>query len=475
MTLCKIFYSWQSDLPNNTNRGLINQVLENVTKALKAEDPTIEIILDQDTRDELGSPDIAETIFRKIQEADIFVADISIINSPSEFRPCPNPNVLIELGYALATHGHSRIVLINNSAYGKPEDAPFDIKGRTILSYACTTDQADKASVRKPLENALKGKITGFISAIKKGQAEAQRATEEQDVVQVIRAIEEGNPNQQKAVTQRYMKSFIKRVKAFAPVYKEDEPYEQPFLDAIGKATGLVAEFSNVAESIAQIGSLEAGKSIYKSFEKLADCYAAPQGVHHLLYRDFYYYKFMTHELFVTFFSFLVREEQWKFIDELLSQDLYINNIELGRSGEYPYGYLSQHVELFDLTKHADILKERHSQEPLQSLVPAQDFMETDYLLYLRLSVSNGVRNKDRDWQWWPRCVSFMYSNPPRFLQRMEKNSFALELLPVFGVNDIATLKARLSDLSNRSNIFFREPRYKNPLTSLTIDAIATE
>src|SRR4030065_207825 len=97
-----VFYSWQSDLPNSVNRGFIQDVLENVATKITA-DNTIDIepVIDRDTKGVAGAPDIASTIFAKISSADVFVADISIINKQNGGRQTPNPNVLIELGYAL--------------------------------------------------------------------------------------------------------------------------------------------------------------------------------------------------------------------------------------------------------------------------------------------------------------------------------------------------------------------------------------
>ncbi|GHO71835.1 hypothetical protein KSC_107270 [Ktedonobacter sp. SOSP1-52] len=104
-----VFYSWQSDLPNSTNRGFIKEALEKAVKAMKNDDTIAADAprLEHDTLDVPGSPDISQTIFDKIDQADAFVCDISIINTASynerQDRPTPNPNVLIELGYAM--HG----------------------------------------------------------------------------------------------------------------------------------------------------------------------------------------------------------------------------------------------------------------------------------------------------------------------------------------------------------------------------------
>lgn len=73
----KIFYSWQSDLPSNQTRGLIQ---ESIDQAVKSMENTVEIIADRDKKGEFGSPDIVETIFKKIDDCDILIADVSIIN-----------------------------------------------------------------------------------------------------------------------------------------------------------------------------------------------------------------------------------------------------------------------------------------------------------------------------------------------------------------------------------------------------------
>jgi hypothetical protein len=110
-----IFYSWQSDLPNSTNRGLIQQSLEAAAKRIAADETlAVQPVIDRDTKGVPGAPDIAATIFAKINAADVFVADISLVgklekpqNSDKPDRWTPNPNVLIELGYSRALAAES--------------------------------------------------------------------------------------------------------------------------------------------------------------------------------------------------------------------------------------------------------------------------------------------------------------------------------------------------------------------------------
>ena len=78
-----VFYSWQADSPNSTNRGFIEDCLKKAIGNLNKND-LVKVIprIEKDTQGKSGSPDIAETILQKIDECSIFVADISIVNTP---------------------------------------------------------------------------------------------------------------------------------------------------------------------------------------------------------------------------------------------------------------------------------------------------------------------------------------------------------------------------------------------------------
>ena len=63
------------------------------------------------------------------------VADLSIINAESNCRPTPNPNVLLEVGFAVKAISWSNILCIYNCEYGKVELLPFDIRTRKPIIY----------------------------------------------------------------------------------------------------------------------------------------------------------------------------------------------------------------------------------------------------------------------------------------------------------------------------------------------------
>lgn len=144
-----VFYSWQSDLPNSSNRGFIESCIKSAIKELKmSEHFHLELNLDRDTKDELGTPDIVSTIFSKIDRSKIFIADISIINSISEDRKTANPNVLFELGYASKVLGWDKIICLFNTDYGDFNDLPFDLKFRRPLSYGLKGQEKNKVKER---------------------------------------------------------------------------------------------------------------------------------------------------------------------------------------------------------------------------------------------------------------------------------------------------------------------------------------
>lgn len=154
-----VFYSWQSDLPNNINRGFIENALKRAITAIgRDETAALEPVVDRDTAGVAGSPDIAISIFAKIASADVFVADVSIVNQGAGGRPTPNPNVLVELGYAVAELGWENIILVMNDVFGSPDVLPFDLRGRRVVVYSASAE-ADRAEARGLLQGRLEAGV----------------------------------------------------------------------------------------------------------------------------------------------------------------------------------------------------------------------------------------------------------------------------------------------------------------------------
>src|ERR1035437_3854122 len=110
-----VFYSWQSDRPQNINKTLIRNCTETALGSISADCQITDAPrIDHDTVGESGSPAIAETIYEKITRCAVFLADVTFIvdvrgNDGRVEKRVSNPNVMVELGYAAATIGWERI------------------------------------------------------------------------------------------------------------------------------------------------------------------------------------------------------------------------------------------------------------------------------------------------------------------------------------------------------------------------------
>lgn len=169
----KIFWSWQSDTAASSGRHFVKAALEQAIKQVaqeldlsQAERPEI----DHDTKGVAGLAPIADTIFEKIDAAALVVADVTLTGTTPAGKKTPNPNVLIELGYAFKSRGSQRIVLIANEAGGfRNEDLPFDLRhrrGPITYELAEGASKEIKAKVEKELVANLASAIRQNLTAL---------------------------------------------------------------------------------------------------------------------------------------------------------------------------------------------------------------------------------------------------------------------------------------------------------------------
>ena len=187
-----VFYAWQSDSPKRENRNFIETALDSALKQL-ARAGTIESSprMDKDTKDVPGIPDIANTILAKIQGADCFLCDVSFVGrTPPDDEGnediIPNPNVMIELGYALAELGWERIVLVLNDKTGLPEKLPFDLRNRR-WPIVYSLDEGLVPDAQTKVKQQLAKRIKSAVEAIGKLPERQKRGTTEER----LRALED--------------------------------------------------------------------------------------------------------------------------------------------------------------------------------------------------------------------------------------------------------------------------------------------
>lgn len=166
----RIFFSWQSDLAANRTTRLIKECILKAKEILSA---SVDLIIDQATRDKLGSPDIGITILEKIQESDLFIADVSVVGeyvSPNEkdeddaeSNLFPNPNVLLELGFAAGVLEWERCICLANSDFGDIAKLPFDLNHRRITDISYGKDKISREKRIDGIAKIIAGTVSAYI------------------------------------------------------------------------------------------------------------------------------------------------------------------------------------------------------------------------------------------------------------------------------------------------------------------------
>ena len=161
MSQLTVFYSWQSDRPSKVGRNFIAVALAKAAERV-GQRRGVEIKIDSDTQGVPGTPPVSDTILKKIAACDVFLADMTFVASTEEGKHTPNPNVLVEYGYALAEKGVANIILVMDAHFGAAEALPFDLRHlRHPLDYdvAPSATDAERRRARdlfsEKLENAL--------------------------------------------------------------------------------------------------------------------------------------------------------------------------------------------------------------------------------------------------------------------------------------------------------------------------------
>lgn len=461
-----VFYSWQSDLPNACNRGFIQTALEEVASNITADEGVgIEPVIDRDTKGVPGSPDIASTIFAKITAADVFVADISTVVRPTTGRTCPNPNVLIELGYALKALGHERIILIYNEAFGKIEELPFDLKTRRLMTYSTPEVSADRSAEKKQLKAKLDDAIRAAIASIPEA--------EEETSIPAANAIENQQPNRT-IVLRRNLGSLFQSLEENSPA---SGATSEEIIAAIGTTQEKVAEFSKITETAVMMKDQECLLEITRWFGKLFERYDLPEGYSgSIIATDHDYFKFLGHEMFVTLVGLLIREAQFDLLTAVLSEPIPVRYLARQHgAGDVTFSYACKnilHQASIDLRRaslQADIIKSRHENGGgLSTIMPMVEFISADYFLFLV-----GEPSGTWDWNWRPWSIAYV-NRTPNFIGKAKQFSYASKLSQVLRAGDIEGLKARLTHTSSEIHRLFHNAIVHDPLSPEDITNIAT-
>ena len=236
-----IFYSWQSDTDNRIGRGLIQWALDRAIRAVNADadvDPADrDVQADRDTANVPGMPPLADTIFEKIDRAAAFLSDLTHVATRANGERSPNPNVLLEHGWALKSRGWRSLIGVMNTAMGHPDDhpLPFDLRHyRRPILFHCPPEALDeeRQAARLGLQKDLEGALRAILDD------EVLRAA------RVPAAPADPHPHDV-ALLQRFRAQLPEQLRQFLREHSFGTPYPRKALDPLDEmaATWAGAEF----------------------------------------------------------------------------------------------------------------------------------------------------------------------------------------------------------------------------------------
>jgi len=166
-----IFFCWQDHLePKHYRffiRDALNRAIGKVQASLPKEAAHCVLRQDSDTMNRAGSVEIANTICQKIRASTMVVGDVTPVLKDGD-RFYPNPNVMLEVGYAGGAIGWNRVVCLYDSEICRPEELPFDIRHRRANSFSSIA-KVEATKAMSDLEGTLFVAIRAVVQEIGRG------------------------------------------------------------------------------------------------------------------------------------------------------------------------------------------------------------------------------------------------------------------------------------------------------------------
>lgn len=444
-----VFYSWQSDRPNNTNRGLIQTALERAANSIRKDQSLqVEPVIERDTAGVAGSPDIASTIFGKIETADVFVADVSLVTEDVAGRQTPNPNVLLELGFAVKALGWNRVILVINDRYGGPELLPFDLRMRRAIPYtAHEDDDTGRRSGRESLQSNLERSLRDIIE--KHGAPSAGETVRPLPLIEVAAKAISDSRVDRSAHIRRYVESFVNELDSLAPDLARQGLHDDELVTALEAATAAVNNFIRLVRAASDMKDAESMLNLHRAIELLAARQFTPRGFSGTVWNlQFDFWRFIVNECFVSMVAIAVSAEMLETAKELIDTPLIVpNNDE--KAGVLEIRQLCRPVitlierdkakKLNRVSVQADLLKERRSRSPELTI---EQYRQGDIFIFFAVELKPEQAPSIPEWR--PYSVLFEFGAPQFLIRAISKNK-AERLATVLGLS-VEQLKTRIAE-----------------------------
>jgi len=431
----KVFYSWQSEAHQKVCRNLIEDCLKRAIKQnnrqphlslsyREDEADSFELVFDKDTQGVPGSPDIVESILRKIREADIFIGDLTIVRPRSgDERAASNANVLMETGYALGRLGRDQVILAFNTSFGRlPEDLPFNLRQTSLCGYEASPDSEDLTEARKFLVKRFSEKLQKALDLLPKD-----------DVVgpdQVLTALRKGGRSGRKLFRAAFENLMVGTTN-FATEQNVEAADSTLFEAGVAKALAHLRPVFEWVDQIAENEDLEALRCCVPGFEALLN-----RIWDHSSYSDGWtdLPKFVCYCMFCYISAAFIREEHYDALASFL-EERYAYERKNGALVNSGYGEFSRDI------RSLGAFRGREYYSPLgefmaslcadgQLPLKVSEYVDAEIVLWLRSEFKS-------ESPWQLRARDLLLRNQPKILHKGQSRKFAQRLVPLLGLDSL--------------------------------------
>lgn len=153
-----VFFSWQSDVPENSD--FLRSFIKSSIKKFETTQ-NVNVLYDEASRSVVGSQKVEEVILEKIRACDVFIADITPITKieteegeKKRIKLLPNPNVAFELGYAMHCLPMEQVLIVLPTGISHGQ-LPFDFNHNRLIEFDEHTNPMDE-EIEKSLAFCMK-------------------------------------------------------------------------------------------------------------------------------------------------------------------------------------------------------------------------------------------------------------------------------------------------------------------------------
>lgn len=238
-----------------------------------------------------------------------------------------------------------------------------------------------------------------------------------------------------------YLQNIIVRLEETRPAFEKFSEYDEAILSQINEGNSISCSFVESAILASRHDNFDAIEALYEWFGKSLKLCDVPSGFSGT-YRDtdFDGFRFLVYEMFVAFIASLMKYDRWESIGKVLDEDIFLE--EGRKSGYVSFVRISSYIASLDdirkkrlnlsrISVTADLLKDRFANSELSKLVKHQEFMEADYLLFMR-TVCHAQNLQHLGDVWCPRSGVYL-KGPPSYIVKAESKRFLEVLTKVVG------------------------------------------